>query len=80
MRRRRDGADIDDAQQRVARGFDPYELRPRRSAALQRRRIALVDEIDGDLSLSIQARQQPECAAITVVRSEDARAVPARSP
>ena len=67
-----DGADIDDAQQRIARRLDPNQLGAGRERRTQFFGVALVDEIHHQTALGMQRRQQSISPAIAIMRSEHA--------
>ncbi len=70
-----DRADIHHAQQRIARRFDPHQMRPLLQRRRERRRIALIDEFDREIALRAQRREQPVRAAVAIVGRDDSRAV-----
>jgi hypothetical protein len=67
----RDPRDVDEAQERVARRLDPHEARLGGQGLRQGGRVVLVDEPHADPGLALVGVQQPERAAVAVVRGQD---------
>ena len=67
--------DVGDAQQRVARGLDPHQVRAAGERLLERARVAEVHELDLALAATPPGIQQAVGAAVAVVRGDDPGAV-----
>ncbi len=70
----RDRGDVGDAQQRVARCFDPHQRRRVRECGAHRGLIAEVDELDVPLAAARPGIEEPIRAPVAIVRRHDARA------
>jgi hypothetical protein len=61
-------AEVDDAQQRIARRFDPHELRLLRERLRERGIVGLIDEQHAQRTALGERIEQPVGAAVAVVR------------
>jgi len=74
MRELRDGGDVGDAQQRIARRLDPHQRRRPRQCPTHACLIAEVDELHLPFAAAVPGVEQPVRAAVAVVGHDDAGA------
>src|ERR1700733_2167990 len=65
-------SNIDHPQQGIAGGLDPHQFRLQRKRRAQLIGVALIDEINHEISLGVQRIEQPISAAVAVVRGDHA--------